>query len=86
VTVVFKGGMVECAVADTGKGMPPEALDRIFDKFQQIYDRESRKKGGTGLGLSVVKNIIEAHGGTIKAESEPNGGSVFTFRLPVKKK
>jgi len=82
VTARFKDGMVECVVADTGKGMPPEALDRIFDKFQQIYDRESRKKGGTGLGLAVVKNIVEAHGGAIRAESEPGRGSVFTFILP----
>lgn len=84
VTAGLKGGMVECAVADTGKGMSPEALDMIFDKFQQIHDSESRKKGGTGLGLAVVKDIIEAHGGSIKVESEPRRGSVFTFSLPLK--
>ena len=77
-----KGPMVQCTVADTGKGIPQEMLGKIFDKFQQIYDRESRRKGGTGLGLAVVKTIIEAHQGKIWVESEMGKGSKFIFTLP----
>lgn len=74
--------VLECVVSDTGAGMPADALERIFDKYQQVNDQEARKRGGTGLGLAVVKGIIEAHDGKIKVESELGKGSRFIFTLP----
>jgi PAS domain S-box-containing protein len=73
---------VECAVIDTGMGMKPEAVGRIFDKYHQIHDTAVRQKGGTGLGLSVVKSIITAHNGIVWAESEPGKGARMLFTLP----
>jgi signal transduction histidine kinase len=64
-------------VIDTGKGMPPEVLARAFRPFY------STRPGGTGLGLSTTKRIVEAHGGTLVAESEPGRGTRFTIRLPA---
>ncbi len=66
-------------VRDTGPGIPPENLPRVFDRF--FTDRSSGE--GTGLGLSLTKAIIEAHGGTITAASPPEGGALFTILLPV---
>ncbi|MDP1852629.1 MAG: ATP-binding protein [Candidatus Omnitrophota bacterium] len=77
-------GAIECSVSDTGKGIAKEDQEKIFDKFKQIYDRESRKQGGTGLGLSIVKAIVEAHKGKIWVESEPGEGSKFIFTIPKK--
>lgn len=82
IEVEDKPGLIECSVLDTGKGIPKEAQEKIFDKFKQIYDRESRKLGGTGLGLSIVKAIIEAHKGKVWVESEPGKGSKFIFTIP----
>lgn len=70
-------GGIEVSVTDTGPGIPEQDLSVIFDKFTS-----SDKKRGTGLGLALVKNIIEAHGGTIRATSEPGKGSTFIFSLP----
>lgn len=75
---------IRCTVEDTGKGIPADSLEKIFDKFQQIHDVESRHKGGTGLGLAVVRTILEAHGGKVWAESELGKGSRFIFTLPKK--
>lgn len=77
-----KGNMIETEVKDTGDGIPPEYLNRIFDKFVQVkgHDIEVR---GTGLGLSVAREIITAHGGKISVESELDAGSTFRFTLPV---
>jgi nitrogen-specific signal transduction histidine kinase len=69
------------SVQDTGAGIPPYELENIFDKFHQV--RRSERKGGSGLGLPIAKNLIEAHGGTIWAESVPKWGSCFSFLLPV---
>ncbi len=76
-------GMVEFDIEDTGKGIPQEALKRIFEKFEQV-DREV-KPGvkGTGLGLSICRQIVEAHGGKISVASEMNKGSRFSFTMPV---
>jgi two-component system phosphate regulon sensor histidine kinase PhoR len=75
--------MVKVAVADTGIGIPPEDLDRIFERFYRVDKARSREIGGTGLGLSIVKNIIEAYGGRVEVESSLNRGSVFSFTVPV---
>jgi signal transduction histidine kinase len=76
--------VVEVTVTDTGAGIPPEDISRIFERFYQV-DR-SRKRAperGAGLGLAITKGIVEAHGGTITAESVVGLGSKFTIRLPT---
>lgn len=73
------GEKIEVSVADTGEGIPPEYLDKIFDKFQQVGARD---KGGTGIGLTITKYIIEAHLGKIWVESRVGEGSRFVFTIP----
>ena len=73
---------IEIAVSDTGCGIPQESLEEIFDKFKRVDDGKGAIRG-TGLGLSIAKHIINAHGGSIWAESEPGKGSLFIFSLPV---
>jgi two-component system phosphate regulon sensor histidine kinase PhoR len=68
---------------DTGAGIPPEHLSRIFERFYVVDKSRSKKLGGTGLGLSIVKHVILLHNGTIKAESTPGHGTTFIITLPV---
>lgn len=70
-------------VADTGIGIPEDQLDRIFERFYQVDGSMSRRYGGAGLGLALVKEIVEAHGGTVFVESEVGRGSAFTVILPI---
>ncbi len=70
-------------VKDTGCGIPPQHLDRIFERFYRVDEDRSRKVGGTGLGLAIVKHIVEAHGSNVKVESEVNKGSTFSFWLKI---
>ncbi len=74
-------GHLEIRVSDTGIGIPPEELDRVFDKFHQVDSGLTREVGGSGLGLAICKGIIEGHGGTIRAESEFGKGSAFVIML-----
>ena len=75
---------IKISVTDTGIGINPENLDRIFNPFEQVENSSSRKFQGTGLGLSLTKNLVELHGGKIWAESEGEGkGASFSFRIPV---
>ena len=83
VTAVELGDMVEVSVADTGSGVPPADLPHIFERFYRADKSRNRATGGHGLGLTVSKGLIEAHGGTISVESEHGLGSRFTFTLPV---
>jgi PAS domain S-box-containing protein len=72
------------AVRDSGVGIPPEALPRIFDMFAQVDQSLEKSQGGLGIGLTLVKRLVEMHGGTVEAHSEGAGkGSLFTARLPV---
>ncbi len=74
---------VQVSVADTGPGIPVEKLGTIFEKFHQGHPSSGQPIKGTGLGLSIVKHIVTAHGGRVWAENLPEGGSLFTFVLPV---
>jgi two-component system sensor histidine kinase GlrK len=74
---------VTVSIADTGPGIPEKKLFSIFDKFQQVSIKDQKKREGTGLGLCIAKNIINAHGGKIWAKSKKGQGSTFTFTLPV---
>jgi len=74
---------VEVDVIDTGEGIPPEDLPYIFERFYRVDKSRARATGGSGLGLTIAKRFIEAHGGSIEAYSEPDKGSTFTFTLPV---
>jgi CheY-like chemotaxis protein/two-component sensor histidine kinase len=76
--------MVQIIVSDTGIGMRPDFLTNVFERFRQAEIGTTRKHGGLGLGLSIAKQIVELHGGTIAVSSEGEGkGSVFTVRLPL---
>lgn len=76
------GGMTEIEVSDDGPGIPAESLPRIFERFYRGDPGRSRDLGGTGLGLSIAKHVVEAHGGTIAAESRLGVGSTFRIRIP----
>ena len=73
-------GTIEIIVADHGTGLPPDDLERVFDKFYRV---PRSKSGGTGLGLSISRGLVNAHGGTIEAANLPEGGAQFTIRLPI---
>ncbi len=70
-------------VKDQGQGIPANQLETIFERFQQVDSSDSRKKGGTGLGLTICRQIIEEHGGKIWAQSCLGKGSTFFFTLPL---
>ncbi len=76
---------VRVSVADTGIGIPPQDLTKIFDRFYRVDKARSREKGGSGLGLAIGKWIVEAHGGRIEVQSELGKGSTFTVWLPLAK-
>ncbi|MEU0335200.1 HAMP domain-containing sensor histidine kinase [Streptomyces sp. NPDC006193] len=77
------GDDVVLTVTDTGRGIAPEDLPRVFDRFWRAEKSRSRRTGGSGLGLPIVRHLVAAHGGTAEAASEPGAGAVFTLRLPA---
>lgn len=75
-------GLLQVSVQDDGPGIPPDSLERVFERFYRVDRARSRDAGGTGLGLSIVKHIVQSHGGEAWAESQFGQGSTFFFTLP----
>nr|WP_241393776.1 HAMP domain-containing sensor histidine kinase [Clostridium saccharobutylicum] len=84
VNVIDKGDTVEIYVKDTGIGIEEKHLKNIFERFEQVDKSISRNAEGSGIGLSLVKSIVNMHGGKISVESEVGKGSIFKIELPVK--
>ncbi len=82
-TAVECDNRVAISIHDTGRGIPEEQLEAIFQNFEQVHSAENQNTLGAGLGLSIVKNLVELHGGTIKVTSEVGKGSTFSFDLPT---
>ena len=76
---------VELTVRDDGPGIPPEAKERVFERFYRVDKARAREQGGTGLGLAIVKNVMQAHGGEVRVESAPGAGTTFFLTLPAMK-
>jgi signal transduction histidine kinase len=76
------GNLVTVSVRDTGVGIPMQDIDRIFERFYRVDKARSRMMGGTGLGLTIVQEIVEAHGGRVMVDSDIGHGSTFTVVLP----
>jgi signal transduction histidine kinase/class 3 adenylate cyclase len=77
-----KDDTVELEIEDNGIGIPPDQLERVFDRFAQVEGSATRRYEGSGIGLAVVREVVTLHGGTITLESELDRGSIFTVRLP----
>jgi PAS domain S-box-containing protein len=77
------GAEVRVTVTDTGRGIPGDRLERVFERFEQVDAADNRQKGGTGLGLAITRSIVERHGGRIEVASELGAGSTFTVVLPA---
>ncbi|MDQ3804942.1 MAG: response regulator, partial [Acidobacteriota bacterium] len=79
-----RDGYAELSVADTGRGIAPGFLPHVFERFRQADGAITREHGGLGLGLAIVRHLVELHGGRVRAESEgPGRGATFTVRLPL---
>jgi signal transduction histidine kinase len=85
-TVQKHQNQAEICVADTGTGIPPDALPRIFERLYRADASRNRSTGGSGLGLAIVKTITELHYGTVEASNSPETGAVFTLILPLESK
>jgi signal transduction histidine kinase len=82
-SLVRDDGGVTVGVRDTGSGIAPQHLPRIFERFYRVDPGRSRDEGGTGLGLSIVKHLVEAHGGTVRAESTVGVGTTIAVHFPA---
>ena len=78
-----EGDAAVLSVSDNGRGIPPEALPQVFDRFYRADQARTRDTGGNGLGLAITKKIVELHEGVVTAANHPAGGAVFTVRLPL---
>jgi signal transduction histidine kinase len=81
VSLDAEAGFVRVRVADSGVGMERIHIEKIFDRFYRVDDARARESGGSGLGLAIAKEIVDAHGGTIRADSAPDAGTTVTMRL-----
>jgi signal transduction histidine kinase len=84
VTAASANGQFAVSVADTGPGIPEAEQMRIFEQFHQVENSNTKTKGGTGLGLTIAKQIVEMHGGRIWVESTPGKGATFWMELPTR--
>jgi two-component system sensor histidine kinase SenX3 len=80
--VSVENGIVEISVTDQGVGIPDDERDRVFERFFRVDTARSRNTGGSGLGLSIVKHVVQNHGGDVRVWSQQGRGSTFTIRLP----
>ncbi len=85
VAAITQSDWVEVSVSDTGEGIPAEDLPHIFERFYRVDKSRARVTGGSGLGLTIAKRLVEAHGGTITVQSKLGKGSRFSFTLPIAK-
>jgi signal transduction histidine kinase len=83
VSLSASGGWVEFAVEDDGSGIAPSDRERVFDRFVRLDEGRARDEGGAGLGLSIVREIVDRHGGTVTVADAASGGARFTVRLPA---
>ena len=83
VAVTDDGELADFRVSDRGRGIPPDQLESVFERFRQVDGSDAREKGGTGLGLAIARGIVEQHGGQIWAESGEGVGTTFHFTLPL---
>lgn len=80
---MMPGGVCECGIHDDGPGIPPEHLPRIFDRFYRVENARDKRGGEAGLGLSIVRSLLQTQGGTIRAESTTGQGTTLTFQMPA---
>ena len=83
-TAVVSGERATLEVADSGPGIPPADLQRVFERFYRVDKSRVRNPGGTGIGLAIVRNLVEMLGGTVVARNADKGGAVFTVSLPAR--
>ena len=83
VSATVENDYLSISVSDTGFGIPEDDLDRIFDRFYRVKNEKTRFITGTGLGLPIVKDIVNAHNGMINVKSEPDKGTIFDIRIPI---
>jgi signal transduction histidine kinase len=83
ITVRDDGGMLNIAIRDDGPGIPDAEIERVFEPFYRLEASRNRNSGGSGLGLSIARNIAQAHGGTVRLRNLATGGLEATLRLPI---
>src|SRR5690606_11017493 len=83
VRVNSRHGSIAISVEDTGPGIPSQHLPHLFERFYRVDQARDRQSGGTGLGLAIVKEIVEAHGGEIRAQSQVGKGTTFMITFPA---